>query len=141
MHEHLSQAFGRFFYGSGHKALSGQILGLLLSQPEHAWSLDDVANELRVSKGPVSQCMRDLRNKALVRKIYAPAGRRQYYRLADDVWLALARLFLTPLRELCTLAAEIEKQRSSPAPAMQAQIDGVRQAVGRLEKVLGVSPA
>lgn len=77
-------------YGLGYQAfglpkLMGKVVGLLLYQGEPL-SLDDITEELHVSKGPVSQIMRRLREHHLVRRIWVPGSRRDFYQAEPDIF-------------------------------------------------------
>ncbi len=63
----------------------GWIVGLLL-QTDDPVSLDEITEELQVSKGPVSQIMRRLREHNLVQKVWVPGSRRDYYRAEPDIF-------------------------------------------------------
>jgi DNA-binding transcriptional regulator GbsR (MarR family) len=77
-------------YGVGYRTfglpkLMGQVVGLLLYHARPV-SLDDITTELQVSKGPVSQVMGRLREHNLVRRIWVPGSRRDYYEAVPDIF-------------------------------------------------------
>ena len=96
----------------GLPGLMGKVVGLLLYRGTPL-SLDDITNELQVSKGPVSQIMRRLRDHSLVRRIWVPGSRRDYYEAVPDIFgqaylnhtllqgqnLSLARKYTVLIRE------------------------------------------
>jgi len=65
--------------------IAGRIFGLLLVS-EGARSLDDLAVELRVSKGSVSTNTRLLEQRGILERICRPADRRDYYRVPPDLF-------------------------------------------------------
>jgi DNA-binding transcriptional regulator GbsR (MarR family) len=65
--------------------IAGRIFGLLLIS-EDARSLDDLAGELRVSKGSVSTNARLLEQRGILERICRPADRRDYYRVPPDLF-------------------------------------------------------
>jgi len=73
------QDFGEAYTQFGLPRLMGHVVGLLLSDPGPL-SLDEITERLQVSKGPVSQVMRRLREAGLVEKQWVPGSRRDYYR-------------------------------------------------------------
>ena len=79
------QDYGQGYQSFGLPKLMGQVVGLLLY---HAGplSLDDITAELQVSKGPVSQIMRRLRDHDLVSKVWVPGSRRDYYEATTDIF-------------------------------------------------------
>ena len=79
------QDYGLGYQTFGLPKLMGQVVGLLLY---HAGpiSLDDITTELQVSKGPVSQIMRRLRDHKLVNRVWVPGSRRDHYEAAPDIF-------------------------------------------------------
>jgi DNA-binding transcriptional regulator GbsR (MarR family) len=65
--------------------IAGRIFGLLLIS-EDARSLDDLAAELRVSKGSVSTNARLLEQRGILEQVCRPADRRDYYRVPRDLF-------------------------------------------------------
>lgn len=79
------QDYGRGYQAFGLPKLMGRVVGLLLYHGE-SLSLDDITEELQVSKGPVSQIMSRLREHNLVRRIWVPGSRRDYYEAEADIF-------------------------------------------------------
>ena len=79
------QDFGEAYLQFGLPRLMGHVVGLLLSDPGPL-SLDDITERLQVSKGPVSQVMRRLRDAGLVDKQWVPGSRRDFYRARPDIF-------------------------------------------------------
>lgn len=79
------QDYGLGYQSFGLPRLMGKVVGLLLYQGEPL-SLDDITEELHVSKGPVSQIMRRLREHNLVRRIWVPGSRRDFYEAEPDIF-------------------------------------------------------
>ena len=65
--------------------IAGRVFGLLLIS-EGERSLDDLASELRVSKGSVSTNARLLEQRGILERICRPADRRDYYRVPPDLF-------------------------------------------------------
>ena len=79
------QDFGEGYQKFGHSRLMGRIVGLLLFE-EGPLSLDDIAEHLQVSKGPVSQITRRLSEHGLIRKVWIPGSRRDHYVAAEQIF-------------------------------------------------------
>ena len=77
--------YGEAYRLFGLPRLMGHVVGLLLSDPGPL-SLDEITERLQVSKGPVSQVMRRLREHGLVEKRWVPGSRRDYYRATPDIF-------------------------------------------------------
>ncbi len=73
----------------GLNTLMGRILGLLYIS-EEAQSLDDMADKLDMSKGPISQVCRRLKDNNLIEKVWVPGDRKDYYKPVNNLF---GRLF------------------------------------------------
>jgi DNA-binding transcriptional regulator GbsR (MarR family) len=88
MHEaaqHLVERMGLALEAEGLPRIAGRLLGFLLVH-EGAFSLDDLADELQVSKASVSTNARQLEIYGLLERTSAPGDRRDYYQMGPDVW-------------------------------------------------------
>ncbi|MFW6347513.1 MAG: MarR family transcriptional regulator, partial [Cyclonatronaceae bacterium] len=56
----LINAYAEAYQNLGHSSLMGKIVALLIASPEPL-SLDDISEQLQMSKGPVSQIARKLK--------------------------------------------------------------------------------
>ncbi len=79
------QDYGLAYQSFGLPRLMGYIVALLLHSDEPV-SLDQITEDLQVSKGPVSQIMRRLREHNLVQRVWVPGSRRDYYRAEPDIF-------------------------------------------------------
>lgn len=82
---HFIERMGLALESDGLPRIAGRIFGLLLVS-EDARSLDDLACELRVSKGSVSTNARLLEQRGVLERISRPADRRDYYRVLPDLF-------------------------------------------------------
>lgn len=92
----------------------------LLIASEAPISLDEIAKELKISRGNASMCLRDLRNWGVVRLTKVPGDRRDYYVTEPDVW----KMFFAIMRE---------RKRREFDPAM----DLVRQTLSEMRRTKG----
>jgi HTH-type transcriptional regulator, glycine betaine synthesis regulator len=79
------EEFGNIYENYGLARLKGLIVGLLLAYDEPQ-SLDDIAEKLGRSKGPISQTLRELALGGLVRKTNGESARRDYYEADPDLF-------------------------------------------------------
>lgn len=79
------ERMGLALEADGLPRIAGRVFGLLLIS-EEARSLDDLAAELRVSKGSVSTNARLLEQRGILERICRPADRRDYYRVPPDLF-------------------------------------------------------
>ena len=82
----LVNEFGSIYEQYGFQRLKGLLVGLLFVQPD-ALSLDDIADQLSRSKGPISMAVRDLAAAGLLRKVDGDNSRRDYYAIHPDLFL------------------------------------------------------
>ena len=73
------------FEDDGQPPIAGRIFGLLLLS-EDARSLDQLAEDLGVSKASVSTNARLLAQLGVVEQVRRPGSRRDYYRMAPDLF-------------------------------------------------------
>ena len=77
--------FGKAYNNWGLSKLKGRIVGLLLFN-QKPLSLDDIANDLHVTKGSVSTIARQLEEGGLIRKVWVKGDRKDYYEIVSDVF-------------------------------------------------------
>jgi DNA-binding transcriptional regulator GbsR (MarR family) len=77
--------FGDAYLRFGLPRLMGHIVGLLLFK-DGPLSLDEITEQLHVSKGPVSQVMSRLRDHGLVVRENNPGDRKDFYRASGDIF-------------------------------------------------------
>jgi DNA-binding transcriptional regulator GbsR (MarR family) len=82
---HFIERMGLALESDGLPRIAGRIFGLLLVS-EDARSLDELAAELKVSKGSVSTNARLLEQRGVLERMSRPADRRDYYRLPPDLF-------------------------------------------------------
>lgn len=70
--------------------IAGRLFAFLLINGE-AYSLDDLAERLQVSKASVSTNARLLEQHGILERSSAPGDRRDYYRMAPDAWDGMLR--------------------------------------------------
>ena len=64
----------------------------LLMANEEPLSLDDIAEQLQMSKGNASMSLRELRTFGVVRQVEMPGDRRDFYVTEPDVWTMFFRI-------------------------------------------------
>ncbi len=79
------QDYGEAYHSFGLPVLMGRIVGLLLFV-DSPISLTDIAAELGMSKGPVSQIMRRLKDHNLINRVWVPGDRKDYYQADTDIF-------------------------------------------------------
>ncbi|MDZ7681242.1 MAG: MarR family transcriptional regulator [Fodinibius sp.] len=77
--------FAEGYSNFGLNPLMGRIVGLLIIS-EDPQSLDDIVEKLEMSKGPISQICRRLKERGLIEKVWIPGDRKDYYQAVDDIF-------------------------------------------------------
>lgn len=132
------EAVALHLQGQGVPRTTGRVFGLLLLRPDAA-SLDEITEELGISKASASTGARYLERLGLVERVPRPGARKDFYRLVDDPARTLV-LHVDPLREM----GEILQQGIKAVPGTRAEVrtrlnrmaQVHREATGFLEKLL-----
>lgn len=120
------ETIGLHLQRQGVPRTTGRIYGLLLLHSEPL-SLDDLTEELAISKASASTGARYLERLGLIERFAEPGARRDHYRLVDDPARALA-LHVDALREMATLLQE----GPQAVPGVRAE---VRSRLNRMAQV------
>jgi len=115
----IIQSFGEAYKAFGLSKLMGHIVALMIFSP-HPLSLDDICKQLKRSKGPVSQIIRRLRDKNLLRKVWVPGSRKDYYEAHPDIFENAFRNNFELIKKNKKLAVELkQKAKKSDHEAIQ----------------------
>ena len=88
MHESVAEFVERMaltLEAEGLPRIAGRLFGFLLIHSD-AYSLDELAERLQVSKASISTNARQLEEHRILERISTPGDRRDYYRMAPDAW-------------------------------------------------------
>jgi len=91
------QDFGEAYHAFGLPVLMGRIVGLLLFV-ETPISLTDIAAELGMSKGPVSQIMRRLKDHNLINRVWVPGDRKDFYQADPNIFRNAFNNYITQIK-------------------------------------------
>ena len=144
MHESVAEFVERMaltLEAEGLPRIAGRLFGFLLIHSD-AYSLDELAERLQVSKASISTNARQLEEHRILERISTPGDRRDYYRMAPDAWegmLRAAQQKWNTMRVLLTAGAaalpdEMEVARARLIEAEQFHLlllDGVEQMTER----------
>ncbi|MFO8175107.1 MAG: hypothetical protein R6T96_12540 [Longimicrobiales bacterium] len=109
-----------------------RIHALLLATREPL-GLEEITEELEMSRGNASMCLKELRHWGVIRRIHLTGERRDFYIAEEDIWSMLFRI-----------ASERKKREFDPAlsalrEALESTKPGddlVRERLGELEEIL-----
>lgn len=144
MHETVAEfveRLGLMLEAEGLPRTAGRLVGFLLVHPE-AHSLDELAEQLQVSKASISTNARQLEEHRVLERISTPGDRRDYYRMRVEAWEGMLRSGLqrwSATRELltATAAAMPDEMEASRARLIEAEqfhlllIDGIERMLER----------
>lgn len=102
----LGEEIARSFKWSGNSPLNGHLFSLLLFS-EKPLSLQEMADQLGVTKAAVSIRIRALERMGLCVKVSRIGDRRDYYQLAEDAGLVSIRISLAAMRQTTSFLEEI----------------------------------
>jgi DNA-binding transcriptional regulator GbsR (MarR family) len=127
----LIQRFGDAYKAFGLSKLMGHIIALLLFSPEPL-SLDEITKQLGRSKGPISQLVRRLRDKHLIRKVWMPGNnRKDYYEVEPEVFEHAFRNNLELIKNNTRIAKQLKEKVKS---AKNGSLFSVNQRMIEMEK-------
>ncbi len=109
-----------------------RIHALLLATREPL-GLEEITEQLEMSRGNASMCLKELRHWGVIRRIHLTGERRDFYIAETDVWSMLFRI-----------ASERKKREFDPALAALREVmestepgdDLVKERLGELEEIL-----
>ncbi len=120
--------YGDGYHAFGLNRVMGHIVGLLLFEKEPI-SLDEICKQLGRTKGVVSQIMRRLVERNLVRKVLSTGTRKDYYEIHPSVFenafrnnLELIRNNARIARRLKDLAEQSDSQSLAPLQMRLAEM-------------------
>jgi DNA-binding transcriptional regulator GbsR (MarR family) len=103
--EQFVERMGLFFEDDGHPRIAGRMFGFMLLSPEPC-SLDDLAEQLQVSKASVSTNARLLEAWGAVERVARPGDRRDYYQTAEDMPVRMLERRLERIHSMRILVQE-----------------------------------
>lgn len=124
LQQEFVEAFGNLYAAYGWKRLDGLIIGLLLAQAR-TLSLDDICTALGRSKGPISESVRQLAGKGLLRKMAGSENRRDYYAVDPDIFHHNHLLNMQTVRKNRAIAEEF-LARQDDAPELEGMRRNLR---------------
>jgi DNA-binding transcriptional regulator GbsR (MarR family) len=119
----LIQRFGDAYKAFGLSKLMGHIIALLLFSPAPL-SLDEITKHLGRSKGPISQIVRRLRDKHLIRKVWMHGdNRKDYYEVEPEVFEHAFRNNLELIKNNTRIAKQLKEKVKSAKKESLLSVD------------------
>ncbi|WP_158578727.1 GbsR/MarR family transcriptional regulator [Spongiactinospora rosea] len=104
--EEFVESAGLYFERLGLSRTAGRVIGSLLVDPGESADAPGLCESLNVAKSSMSVALGQLERGGLVERFRPPKGRRDHYRLADDVF---GRAFRAKMAEFTTFAQLAER--------------------------------
>lgn len=108
----------------GMSPIAGRLYALLLLSEEPR-SLDDLAEQLGVSKASVSTDARRLLERGIAERVSRAGDRRDYYELAPDFFARIIEARVTRWRRMQLLANDVLDQSSKLPAIVRQRIDSI----------------
>ena len=106
--QNLINSYAEAYQNLGYSSLMGKIVGLLLSSPEPL-SLDEITDQLQMSKGPVSQIARKLKDHNLIEKVWIPGERKDHYKATSDIFGQAFANYASSMKKNMELGNQFQK--------------------------------
>ena len=123
VNESTVEGIGRLAKYFGFAEIIGRLYGTLLMSPDPL-SLDDLVNQLEISKGSVSMNMRSLERWGMAKEIWVRGERKKYYAAEHDLWQVIRNVLSSrELREvqiaIKVLGDSVEKLKNAEGDLSQ----------------------
>lgn len=122
--------FGVAYRAFGLSKLMGHIVALLIHSSEPI-SLEEIAKSLHRSKGPVSQIMRRLRDRNLIRRVWQPTSRKDFYEINPEIFENAFRNNLELVKSNTRLARQL---KSVVSKEKNAKLETLKMRLVEMEK-------
>lgn len=132
----FTDRFAALFEDEGQPPIAGRVLALLLLS-EGELSLDQLSDDLGVSKASASTNARLLAQLGLVEPVRRPGSRRDYYRVAADLFERFMAQRLDRWRRLTEVIGEGRRTLPRVSPGVHARLERYESAFGYMADAIG----
>lgn len=109
----------RFF---GFSDVMGRLYGTLLLSPQPL-SLDELADQLKISKGSVSMNMRSIERWGMAKEVWMRGDRRKFYEAEADIWQVIRNVLDGRERREVQLALQVLGDSIEKLQSAEADLD------------------
>jgi DNA-binding transcriptional regulator GbsR (MarR family) len=128
------EEFGLLFGQFGLSRMFGRVLGVLMISDPPERSAEELAEELGVSRGSISQTTRSLIQMSLVQRWSRPGERRDYFRIKPGAWHEIMRSEMEALGSFRKTAERGLMLLDSEDPAARRSLEEMRDFYAYWEK-------
>lgn len=140
--DNFIEAIGQLASSLGLNRVAGQLYALLYLN-ESPLSLDEMVEELKISKGHVSTNIRALENWGAVRKVWVKGDRKDYYEvdlnvpriIADRLKIGLGRRLQDALEMINKIERRITQIEKDLAPQEKREAMFFKERIQRVKKL------
>ncbi|MHB2149126.1 GbsR/MarR family transcriptional regulator [Calditrichota bacterium LG25] len=117
--QEMLQEFGHAYQAFGLNKLMGFVVALLIFSPEPL-SLDEITEQLGMSKGPISQITRRLLDHNLIRRVWKPGERKNYFEIQPEIFGSAFRNNFELIKNNLRIARQLKKEvEAANDPSLQ----------------------
>jgi len=120
-----------------------RVHGLLIIT-DRPWCIDEIVEKLQISKSNVSTSLKELRSWNVVKKVFVPGARREFYACEPDAWEMLFNIMrqrkqreFDPL--LASIASTCELAAASPAGIAVDRLKQMKQMLDAFDKLASLA--
>jgi len=120
-----------------------RVHGLLIIT-DRPWCIDEIVEKLQISKSNVSTSLKELRSWNVVKKVFVPGDRREFYACEPDAWEMLFNIMrqrkqreFDPL--LASIASTCEQAAASPAGIAVDRLKQMKQMLDAFDKLASLA--
>lgn len=125
---------GLYFEKIGLTRMAGRIIGWLLICDPPYQTMGDLVEALQASKSSISTSLRMLEQYSLIQRFSRPGERRDYYRLAPDIWVWSFQSRMHLVTEMRQLAEHGLALLADESPEQRRRLELMRDVNGYLER-------
>ena len=123
----LVEQFGAIMEADEYPRVAGRLFGLLLLT-EDTCSLEELAEQLSVSKASISINIRMLEQRGIVERVSRPGDRRDHYRITPDVLARTVEQRLARWRRMRAVVSSATASRAIRNKVIHERLDELNRA-------------
>ncbi|MCM2265367.1 MAG: MarR family transcriptional regulator [Desulfuromonadales bacterium] len=120
-----------------------RVHGLLIIT-DRPWCIDELVERLQISKSNVSTSLKELRSWNVVRKVFLPGDRREFYACEPDAWEMLFNIMRQRKQRefdpiLASIATTCEQARQCPGGIAVERLGQMKQMLDTFDRLAGMA--
>lgn len=120
-----------------------RVHGLLIIT-DRPWCIDELVERLHISKSNVSTSLKELRSWKVVKKVFLPGDRREFYACEPDAWEMLFNIMRQRKQRefdpiLTSIAATCEQAKETPLGIAVDRLAQMKQMLDAFDKLASLA--